>query len=195
MIKGDASVFAIESEISRAFERLSHRGLGFFVIHVRGESYGIRDAEQTMLACSLGEVLRRIQQRGLHRAPFSEASAVKIANAYRSAVYLDTSGSENYFGLSEVLFTKALNSSSLVWAPDGDEAFDDGSCVLQFDVGGQVRLIAFKCPGELVDPNSVREVWLPSDTFYDILRGWSEAFIAEWKSLPKNDAMFGETPD
>ena len=88
--------------------------------------------------------------------------------------------------MSEAQFTKTLYSKSLVWAPDGDEAFDDGSYVLQFDVGDRVRLIAFKRPESLVDPTSVREVWLSSDTFYSTLREWRNTFLAEWESLPKH---------
>jgi len=92
-----------------------------------------------------------------------------------------------YFGMSEAEFTKTLYSKSLVWAPDGnDEAFDDGSYVLQFDVGDRVRLIALKSPESLVDPASVREVWLSSDSFYSTLREWRNTFLAEWESLPKH---------
>jgi hypothetical protein len=89
--------------------------------------------------------------------------------------------------LSEAQFTKTLYSNSLVWAPDGDEAFDDGSYVLQFDVGDRVRLVAFKRPDSLVDPASVREVWVSSETFYNVLREWRDSFMAEWESLPKHD--------
>ena len=70
---------------------------------------------------------------------------------------------QKYFNLSEAEFTKTLFANSLVWAPDGDEAFDDGSYVLQFDVGDRVRLIAFKRPDSEVDPASLREIWLSSD--------------------------------
>jgi hypothetical protein len=70
--------------------------------------------------------------------------------------------------------------------PDGDEAFDDGSYVLQFDVGDRVRPIAFKRPESLVNPTSVREVWLSSDTFDSALREWRDFFLAEWESLPKH---------
>jgi hypothetical protein len=138
-----------------------------------------------MSACSFDEVGRRITGRGTHRAPFAEATAFDIANAYIRAVYLDNNGNETYFGLSEAQFNKTLYSNSLVWAPDGDEAFDDGSYVLQFDVGDRVRLIAFKRPESLVDPASVREVWLSSDAF-NALREWRDTFIAEWESLPKH---------
>jgi hypothetical protein len=133
MTVGDTSSFAIESEITRAFERLSFRGLGFFVIHVAGQRYGIKAPGQSMLAYSFDEVSRRIDGRGTHRAPFAEAAANDIANAYTSAVYLENNGDQTYFGMSETKFTQTLCSSSLVWAPDGDEAFDDGSYVLQFE--------------------------------------------------------------
>jgi hypothetical protein len=186
MTVGDPSVFAIESEIARAFERPSWRALGFFVIHVAGQRYGVKSPGQSMLACSVDEVEARITSRGTHQAPFAEAAAIEIANAYTSAVYLDDEQDQTYFGMSEVQFTKTLYSNSLVWAPDGDEAFDDGSYVLQFDVGNQVRLIAFKRPAALVDPGSVREVWLSSDTFYSALRQWRDNFKADWESLPKH---------
>jgi hypothetical protein len=94
MTIGDTSVFAIESEITRAFERLSWRGLGFFVIQAAGQSYGIKSPDQSMLACSFDEVGRRIDARGTHDAPFAEAAAVDIANAYTSAVYLDNDKNE-----------------------------------------------------------------------------------------------------
>jgi hypothetical protein len=187
MTIGDTSTFAIESEITRAFQKPSWRGLGFFVIHVAGHSYGIKSPGQSMLACSFDEVGTRISGRGTYQAPFAEAAAIDIANAYTSAVYLDDHEDETYFGLSEAQFTKMLYSNSLVWAPDGDEAFDDASYVLQFDVGDRVRLIAFKRPDSLVDPASVREVWLSSDTFYNALREWRNSFMAEWESLPKHD--------
>jgi hypothetical protein len=186
MTVGDTSSFAIESEIARAFERLSSRGLGFFVIHVAGQHYGIKSPSQSMLACSFDEVGRRINGRGTHQAPFAEAAAIDIANAYTSAVYLDRNGNRTYFGMSEAQFTKTLYSNSLVWAPDGDEAFDDSSYVLQFDVGNRVRLIAFKRPDSLVDPASLGEIWLSADTFYDALCEWRDSFLAEWESLPKH---------
>lgn len=156
------------------------------MIHVAGQSYGIKAPGQSILACSFDQVGNRITGRGSHQAAFADAAAIDIANAYTSAIYLDTSGNETYFGMSEAQFTRTLDSNSLVWAPDGDEAFDDGSYVLQFDVGNQVRLIAFKRPDWLVDPASVREVWLSSDTFYNTLREWRDAFMAEWESLPKH---------
>src|SRR5215471_13402656 len=109
MTVGDTSVFAIESEITRAFERPSWRGLGFFVIHVAGRRYGIKSPGQSMLACSFDEVGTRITGRGTHQAPFAEATAIDIANAYTKAVYLDNTGNDTYLDLSEAQFTKCAN--------------------------------------------------------------------------------------
>ena len=45
-----------------------------------------------------------------------------------------------------------------MWAPDGDEPFDDASYVLQFDVKDRVRLIAFKSSeGYLHDPATLSD--------------------------------------
>src|ERR1700730_9047249 len=142
MTAGEISIFAIESETTRAFEKPSWRGLGFFVIRVMGRRYGIKSPDATMLGVSFDEVGRRISGRGSHRAPFAEAAATAIANAYTSAVYLDHDENDTYFGMSEDRFAEIVNSNRLVWAPDGDEAFDDGSYVLQFDVDDRVRLVA-----------------------------------------------------
>jgi len=78
--------------------------------------------------------------------------------------------------MSAAEFTKTLYSNSLVWAPAGDEAFDDGSYVLRFDVGDRVRLIAVKRPDSQVDPASVREVWISADIFYNALQ-WRDTFM------------------
>ena len=186
MTAGQTSIFVVESEITQAFERPSLRGLGFFVIHIMGRRYGIKSPDATMLANSFDEIGRRISRRGNHKAPFAEADSTDIGNAFTSAVYLDHHENCTYFGMSEAQFVEVVESSRLVWAPDGDEAFDDSSYVLQFDIGDRVRLIAFNRPDSLVDPANVRELWLAADDFYDVLRQWQECFIAEWESLPKH---------
>ena len=177
MTIGDTSTFAIESEITRAFARPSWRGLGFFVIHVAGRSYGIKAPGQSMLACTVDEVGTRIAGRSTHQAPFAEAAAIDIANAYTNAVYRDNNGNETYFGLSEAQFTKTLYSNSLVWAPDGDEAFDDGSVIMQFDDNKTVRLIAFTIKDKQKDIyNTVSDAWINADDFYGVLGEWKIKF-------------------
>jgi immunity protein 42 of polymorphic toxin system len=185
MIVGDKSIFALESKITKAFASLSLRGLGFLVIHVLGQRYGINSPDATMLANSLGGVEGRILARGKHMALFDRADATEIADAFTNAIYIDDDETKTYLGLTVAQFTEIVNSNWLMWAPDGDEAFDDGSYVLQLDVGDQVRLIAFSRPDSSVDPASVRDVWLPADDFYGLLQQWREGFLAKWESMPK----------
>jgi len=187
MIVGDPNIFAIESEISCAYERLSLRAMGYFVIHVMGRFYGVKSKDATMLANSFDEIGRRITARGRHKAAFAEEpDAREIATTMRRALYIESEEGELFFGTSLPQFRDAVHSDHLLWAPDGDEAFDDGSYVMQFDVGDKVRLIAFTCSDDsLCDPESLRDAWLAADGFYGILQDWHERFETEWASLPK----------
>jgi hypothetical protein len=116
----------------------------------------------------------------------------KIADAFRDAIYAEEQ-EKSYFGipLSEFCHLFSAASSDLVWAPGGDEAFDDGSYVLQFDVGERIRIVAFKCKEGHYhhDPDSLREVWLGAPEFYGVLQNWRDAFRAEWAALPKADVV------
>jgi hypothetical protein len=186
LIVGSPAVLAIESSITRAYERLSFRALGFFVIYVGGHCYGRLSPDSTMLACSYDEVERRIAGRGNHTVPFAtESDAGKIADAFRNALYAETQ-QESYFGVPLSDFRDLIRLKRIVWAPDGDEAFADRSYVLQFDIRDRVRLIAFKCgEGYRHDPTTLSDIWLAADDFYDVLQGWHDAFEAEWASTSK----------
>ena len=136
---GDPSSLAIESGITQAYTRLSLRALGFCVLHVGGTRYGVYKPDATALANSFDEVERRISFRGSHTASLAiEPDAGEIANAYINAAYADEQR-ESYFGIPLLQFLDLIYTNRLTWAPDGDEAFDDGSYVLQFDVADQVR--------------------------------------------------------
>jgi hypothetical protein len=189
MIVGDSSVFAIESGLTAAYERLSLRGLGFFIIHVGGYCYGVRAPRATALALPYDGIGKRIADRGKHTAPFStEPDPGKIAGAFRNAIYAEEQ-EESFFGVPLAEFIALDHSSHLSdWTTQfGDEAFDDGSYVLQFDVDDRVRLIGYKSGG--VDyrhaEGTLRDVWLPGDDFYAILQYWRDAFVTEWAASPK----------
>jgi len=188
VIVGNPLSFAIESEIIQAYEQPSLRALGFFLVHVCGRQYGVREPDATMLACSLDEVERRLDARGSHTAPFAkEPDANKIAEAYCNAIYADRQDA-SYLGMEVMEFCRCFqrDANSLAWAPDGDQAFDDGSHVLHFDVADQVRLIAFtRNRGYLYDPGTITDVWLKAEGFYSILQRWLTAFHDEWESVPK----------
>jgi hypothetical protein len=181
MIVGDRKSFAIESSITQTFPSLGQRALGYFVVHIRGKSYGVQKQDASMLGCSFEGVNDRLRRRGTHRIPFlSTIDAPSIAEAFLDAIYRETERID-YFGLPNTEFSDILHKSSVAWAPDGDEAFDDGSCVLQFDVENKVRLIAFVNAGSPDEvATTIVEEWLDVNLFYDVLSRWSELFAAEW---------------
>jgi hypothetical protein len=139
-----------------------------------------------MLACSFDEVERRVAMKGTHSVPFAtERDAGQIAYSFRDAIYAEQQ-QESYFNIPRARFAEMLYSKGIVWAPDGDEAFDDGSYILQFDILDSVRVIAFKCgPGTYHDPATLQDVSLPAKKFYSLLQDWLAAFQAEWASMPK----------
>lgn len=180
MIVGDCRIFAIESEITEATESLSQLALGFFVLHIGGRAFGVRKPNASMLGCSFNEVEHRLRRRRTHASPIPlDVSAPEVATAYLDAFYRDNERTD-YFGLSRHQFVDALQSSGAMWAPDGDEAFDDGSHILQFDADGRVRIIAFLNTEEPDDfAQSIREEWMNADLFYAIVSAWTTLFAME----------------
>lgn len=189
MIVGDPSIFAIESEITEAYDSISQVALGYFVIHVLGKRYGVCAPDATLLACSFDEVKQRLERRGEHVAPFSgHPDAGKIADGFRDVIYSLGPLDAFYCDVPQREFTAYFSSQSLVWAPDGDEAFDDGSYILQFDEGARVRLIGFKNTEEGYhhDPATLADLWLDADAYYGLLQEWLWHFEAKWKAAPKH---------
>jgi hypothetical protein len=175
---GDPAIFAIESGIAKAFEKPSQRAIGYFVIYVMGRCYGVKSLDATLLACSVDTVQERLERRGLHLGPFSaEPDPIKIVDAYLAARLQLGRESEIFFGMTATTLGDLFISSGLVWAPDGDEAFDDGSHVLQFDVRDKVRLIAFTNSSNFAEViSTISEVWIDSDDYYDHLAEWLKRF-------------------
>jgi hypothetical protein len=188
---GDPRQFAIESCITRAYVRLSFRALGYFLIHVGGCSYGVRSEDATMLECSFEEVGSRILRRGSHTAPFSnEPDATLIASAVYDAIYTSDDNAKELSGISTISLVDMVRTRHLKWAPDGDEAFEDGSRVLHFDVDGRVRIIAHTLKTDERGrhrpcPETLRDQWINADTFYGVLQRWRDDFEAEWLAAPK----------
>jgi hypothetical protein len=187
VIVGLRDKFAIESVITTANSNLGQRGLGHFLIYVNGHRYGVDDPEATMLAVSFDEVGRRFRERGRHTAPFSKIDVAELASALVEALYDADSTRLTYFGMPSSEFERTISGNRLMWAPDGDEAFDDGSWVFQFDVDDRVRLIAFRrLDSGSPDPMTLSELWLSSDEFYRVLEQWHSEFETEWSSFSKS---------
>jgi hypothetical protein len=182
IVIGNPEVFAIESSITEAFDSAGRRALGYFVISVAGKSYGVRSPTATLLACSFDAVERRIQRRGTHCLPFElNVSAAEVVDVVRAALYEDSRQNGTYFGHTAEQFEQLLTTCEIVWAPDGDAAFDDGGHVIQLDQGAMVRLIAFKNAAESrVVAGSIREVYMLAPDFYGVLESWVRAFEMQW---------------
>lgn len=185
---GTPQTFAVESVMTAATNCLSQRGLGFFVIHVNGRRYGVCEPDATMLGVSFGEVGRRVKDRGKHTAPFAALDCAEIATSLIEITYddVDLTG-RVYFGIPVEDLQRLMVRNWLTWAPEGgDEAFDDGSWVYQFDVGDRVRIIAFRRQDDgRPDFASLSDLWLPADEFYEILQHWHQNFESEWAAAPK----------
>jgi len=175
---GNPASFAIEAGISQALERESQFALGYFVIRVSGRAFGVKAPDATCLGCSFGEVARRIRERGRHVAPFAGAAARTIVDAHcRTAYDLVDREHEAFLGMSSDNFQSLMLANHIVWAPDGDEAFDDGGNVLQFDVDSKVRLIAFMNTNDRAErAASVTEQWLDAGVYYSVLEEWLGCF-------------------
>ncbi|MFS8116397.1 Imm42 family immunity protein [Rhizobium jaguaris] len=184
MLVGNPKEFAVESEITEVYPRLSQRALGFFVIHIKNRIYGVRKPDATLLANSFDAVDRRIKQRGQHNLPSARIiSAKKIAEAFSTARHGDVTENERFLGMSLSQFEQVVYTRDIMWAPDGDEAFDDGSYILQFDEGSEVRLIAFVNQSALAETiATVSEQWLDTNIYYEVLSNWKSAFEEEWRA-------------
>jgi hypothetical protein len=187
MLVGDINVIAIESDITHAYNSLGQRGLGFFVVYVSGKRYGVYSPDATLLACSFYEVSNRISRRRQHVVPFDDdEDALSIAEAYLRCTYYDDQDEGNPFRLTCPQLQSALSIARAVWAPDGDEAFDDGSHILHFDQSENVRLIAFKNSQDKSEvAASLSDVTLAANTFYSVLCEWRDRFEADWMARIK----------
>lgn len=187
MLAGDVSRFAIETAIKEAYDAPSLKALGSFVVHVAGKSYGAQTSDATLLAVPFDSIRRRIARRGQHCAPFSQFSDTSaLAKALVLAVYGDARPDSTPPGLRGSEIAKILDDNFIDWAPDGDEAFDDGSHIYQFDVGDSVRIVACKHHSN----GTVRclsEILLPSDEFYGVLDKWQMQFDLEWRAARRGE--------
>ena len=184
MIFGNPSQFAVEWEWSKVYKRRSQRAVGFFVLHIEGNIFGVRSLDATLLACSMDAMQRRIIKRGTHCAQYeSNATALEILNAFRSATYENETGGESCFGMTISAFRDITRGNEIVWIPDGDEAFDDGSHVLQFDQGDKVRIVGFKNLESLAKTaHTLTEVRMDADDFYGILGRAEQTFEQQWQA-------------
>jgi len=181
--------FAIESFISILEPERGLMALGYFLIKIKGTSYGVKEEDATSLACSYDEVVRRLEMRGKHIAPADliKLPSLELAQIIYSSIYYKISDEHNSwkYHIPRDTLAKMIYKNNLIWAPDGDEAFDDCSNVFQFDIDEKtVRLIGFKDTKDYkVDESTLNDITMNSDDFYSILKEWAENFYKEWQDL------------
>ena len=170
--------------MSEVYEGRGQMALGYFAIDIMDCSYGIVKPEATLLACSYYSVIDRIELRGSHVAPFSsELDGKKIAQKFYDYKYGEASDNCGVFGLLRSEFMDIFHSNGIIWAPDGDQAFDDGSFVLQFDIDSRVRLLGFRVDDQgAVDVSSFSDCFMEAHEFYAVLQNWASAFILDWQT-------------
>lgn len=92
---------------------------------LRGHVYGVKDADAIMLANSPAEIEHLIRKRSSHTAAFEAGDAEEIVSAYLVPEYEEEVPGEKFVELSRKQFNEAIFAADLLWAPDGDAAFDD----------------------------------------------------------------------
>jgi hypothetical protein len=183
--------FSIESFISSAYSNKSTLAIGYFLIHIKGITYGIKEFDATALANSYDEVLRRLSMRGKHIAPHDLIilPSLELAQIAENALYGDVYDNQELwvFSMLRRELADLIYKNNLIWAPDGDEAFDDGSRVFQFDIDDEtVRLIGYNTTADYkIDEDKLTDLIISSDEYYSTLEEWSNKFYNEWENFDK----------
>lgn len=188
MIIGNPEVFALESEQTDLFEGGPWLSNGTFFLHIAGRRFGSDNRGNTNMSIVLWEIERRLNDRGEHNLDHLGAmDAATLASIFEDVVYrMEPQQQYEFMSASEL--GDALYTAGINWSYGMGEAFDDGSRILQTDVGDQVCVVGYRVDhaNELgYQPDSLREQWLSSDEFYGLLEEWRQAFLREYDALPK----------
>ncbi len=193
MIIGNPNAFAIESSITQAYARPGWLGLGFFVLHIGGRQYGVREPDATMLGVPFDTVEERLVNHGTHRATFASfPDGAALFDTLSASLYADledetATAARSCCGMSPARLSELICETRLRW-PDPDEAFDDGTSLFHFDVGSRVRLLVTNGGDPTSwrhNPETFRDLWLDAGYFYQVLQQWRIAFLNEWNRAHK----------
>ncbi len=176
---GNVKKFSVESEVKEFYSAESLMALGFFNIHINGIRYGVHERDASMLSCSYNEVKKRVSNRGRHVSPFgNDFNAADLVESYQKSNYGIGRLRGPFVGMKEAHIVDLILKNNLLWAPDGDEAFDDGGHIFHFDLNDSVRLIGFK---NKPIADSISDLTLGSDYFYATLSDWAISFLEDWE--------------
>jgi len=180
--------FTIESYISSAYSNKGIMAIGYFLIQIKGISYGVKEDDATALANSYDAVIRRLEMKGKHIAPVDLIilPSLELAQITNSSLYYCIEKQDSWeFSIPRDELADIIYKNNLIWAPDGDEAFDDGSRVFQFDMDNKtVRLIGYKTTDDY-NIHTLSDLKIDSNEFYSTLKKWADGFYKEWQSFEK----------
>jgi hypothetical protein len=163
--------------VTEVFSDVQNNLLGYFVVYIQGQRYGVYEPDATLLGNSIGTVRQRVANMGSHTLGISIDFPEKQLIDWYIKCYGDLlSPCRDILGDDGLKLWDEFNRNKILWAPDGDEAFDDGSHVFHFDFGRIVRLIGCTYVNYLPIENSIRSICLPSSDFYEILDRWQASF-------------------
>lgn len=191
MIVGDPTIFAIESSITEAYEEPNRQALGYFLLHVAGRSFGVRDPQAMFLTFPVQRLRSMVRHRGKHRTAIDPT--VPLAEMFEAVMSIwlaEDRETKSHFGMTADELSDELFSKGVVWVPDSGTNINDFTHCVLFDCGDRVRVIAFKYPF-LDKPTfaevrqSAAEAWLSADTFYGILATWLNRFEDERSATAK----------
>ncbi len=172
---GKPEQFAIRTRISEFYPSNSLLALGSYTLFINGEAFGLIADDATTLGSAFRETKRRSADAGKHVATFSsEPDGRKLISIINDARNGENVSGKSFYGMDVECFINALRDSRSGWHWYCSEAFDDGSCVWQFDCDGGVRLIA-------QNGYVFRDVVIPASQFYGVLRDWVTQFEREMK--------------
>jgi hypothetical protein len=113
MFFGNSNIFAIESEVMTVYPEVDQRALGYFVIYINGNCYGVKKLDASLLACSLDMVRERLLNRGNHVSWITSCHDTNmIADAVYGALYSIERENDFFFGVSRTYLFKSYHLGS-----------------------------------------------------------------------------------
>jgi hypothetical protein len=181
VIEHGTTGFAVRTSIDSILDSRSFLAIGSHQYRFGQQWYGLAAEYAAVLGCSFNCIVDRFRNRGKHVVPMLDThSAESIAQNWVQYVYakppdLQTSAELDYRNR----YLEGVYERGAQMAPDGSEAFDDGSLIFQFDIGAKVRLVAcrFGIAPEPYRAVDISEVTLYSDEFYDVLGAWIKSVV------------------
>lgn len=155
--------------------------VGKFVIYLGGRKFGIDTPDATVLGCTYDSAIKRLRHRGGHVYENEPGFGTEDFLAKYQAVEFGIGRAWPYpEDASDRAFRNALHDRNLILAPDGEEAFDDGSNILQIDTAEGVEVLGFlnEEKPSLVAASLVH-LKMDAESFYLPLRDWTNWFEVE----------------